>query len=211
LVEFLFRYGRPVSSFDLAEFVQGTLALRRRVQPAKGSSLDALIEKTLLEFNSLHDEKKPVEAKEEAPKAAPFEDIGKWAEEIVAPVSEQASGGEKQAPVAPVLAEPSGEVVDEEADVAAKRPRRAGVTERDSGPGKNKKKRKKGSGRAAQDEHIAAKGDGKAVQRGAERGTGRAVAAAGERQAAGSTAKTLMLVAAVAVLIAAAYLGGLLR
>jgi serine/threonine-protein kinase len=84
LTQFLYRYGRPVSAYDIAEMVRGAMTLRKRVQPDKASIIDKLIEEALLEFTSLQDEKTaPTPARVDEPlKLAGFEDIGKWADEI---------------------------------------------------------------------------------------------------------------------------------
>jgi serine/threonine-protein kinase len=87
LTSFLYRFGRPVSAFDIAEFVRGAVAHRKKQQPDKSSIIDKLIEEALLEFTSLQDEKgAPPPAKHDEPlRLGGFEDIGKWADEISAP------------------------------------------------------------------------------------------------------------------------------
>ncbi|MEO7331226.1 MAG: protein kinase [Minicystis sp.] len=89
LTSFLFRFGRPVSAFDIAELVRGAVAHRKKQQPDKASIIDKLIEEALLEFTSLQDEKgAPPPARHDEPlKLGGFEDIGKWADEIAAPNS----------------------------------------------------------------------------------------------------------------------------
>jgi serine/threonine-protein kinase len=83
LTAFLYRHGRPVSAYDVAEYVRTAMAMRKKAQPDKASIIDKLIEEALLEFTSLQDDKvAPAGAKaDEAPKAG-FEDIGNWADEL---------------------------------------------------------------------------------------------------------------------------------
>jgi serine/threonine-protein kinase len=80
----LYRMGRPVSAYDIAELVRGAMAQRKKAQPDKGSIIDKLIEEALLEFTSLQDDKAaPAAAKVDEPlKLGGFEDIGGWADEI---------------------------------------------------------------------------------------------------------------------------------
>jgi eukaryotic-like serine/threonine-protein kinase len=83
LTVFLYRYGKPVSAFDIAELVHGAMALRKRAQPDKASIIDKLIEEALFEFTSLQDDKAPSTSRQDEPlKLSGFEDIGKWADEI---------------------------------------------------------------------------------------------------------------------------------
>ncbi|WP_437643306.1 serine/threonine protein kinase [Sorangium sp. So ce362] len=85
LTTFLYRYGRPVSAYDIAEHVRSAMALRKRAPASdKASFIDRLIEETLLEFTSLPDDKAaPSAARPNEPlKISAFEDIGKWADEL---------------------------------------------------------------------------------------------------------------------------------
>jgi eukaryotic-like serine/threonine-protein kinase len=84
LTKLLYKLGRPVSAYDIAELVRGAMALRKKTQPDKASIIDKLIEEALLEFTSLQDDKAaPAAAKADEPlKLGGFEDIGKWADEI---------------------------------------------------------------------------------------------------------------------------------
>ncbi|WP_437604744.1 serine/threonine-protein kinase [Sorangium sp. So ce834] len=85
LTNFLYKFGRPVSAYDIAEHVRSTMALRKRAPASdKASFIDRLIEETLLEFTSLPDDKAaPSAARPSEPlKISAFEDIGKWADEI---------------------------------------------------------------------------------------------------------------------------------
>jgi serine/threonine-protein kinase len=90
LTGFLFRYGRSVTAYDLAEVVRSAVLLRRTTQLDKSSIIDKLIEEALLEFTSLQDDKgAPATggakkggggAAAEPPKG--FEDISNWADEL---------------------------------------------------------------------------------------------------------------------------------
>ncbi|XXX71900.1 serine/threonine-protein kinase [Sorangium sp. So ce134] len=85
LTNFLYRFGRPVSAYDIAEHVRSAMALRKRAPTSdKASFIDRLIEETLLEFTSIPDDKvAPSTARLNEPlKISAFEDIGKWADEI---------------------------------------------------------------------------------------------------------------------------------
>jgi serine/threonine protein kinase len=67
LTRFLFAFGRPVSTFDLAQIVEGTMREKAKVPKPQGSIIDKLIEEALFEFTSLTD--KDVEEKPAAPVA----------------------------------------------------------------------------------------------------------------------------------------------
>jgi serine/threonine-protein kinase len=86
LTAFLFRYGRPVTAYDVADVVRASVALRKKSQPDKSSIIDKLIEEALLEFTSLQEDKgapaaRPGEGREEPLKLG-FEDISNWADEL---------------------------------------------------------------------------------------------------------------------------------
>jgi serine/threonine protein kinase len=90
LTSFLFRHGRPVTSYDIAELVRAAVAQRKKQAPEKSSIIDKLIEEALLEFTSLQDDKAPPAAPGAAPAEAKvglggFEDIGSWADELSVP------------------------------------------------------------------------------------------------------------------------------
>ncbi len=59
LSKFMFKYGVPVSTFDIAALVQGTMRDRQRHRPQQPSIIDKLIEEALLEFTSLTDKDAP--------------------------------------------------------------------------------------------------------------------------------------------------------
>jgi serine/threonine protein kinase len=90
LSKFMFRLGQPVSTFDIAQLVQGAMRERQRVRPPMGSIIDKLIEEALLEFTSLTDEERAEAAKKDAsfvggPSAlstGQFVDPTNWAAEI---------------------------------------------------------------------------------------------------------------------------------
>ncbi|MCC6553157.1 MAG: serine/threonine protein kinase [Polyangiaceae bacterium] len=86
LIAFLYKLGRPVSAYDIAEMVRGAMTLRRRPPPGdKASLIDKLIEEALLEFTSLQDDDKaaPAAAKSDEPvKLQEFHDLSKWVDEI---------------------------------------------------------------------------------------------------------------------------------
>ena len=93
LSKFLFRFGVPVSTFDVAQLVQGAMKERQRHRPIQASIIDKLIEEALFEFTSLTDDKgegggpaagKPVVLRSKPPPqaAAGFVDVGSWIDEI---------------------------------------------------------------------------------------------------------------------------------
>jgi len=96
LSKFLFRFGVPVSTFDVAQLVQGAMKERQRHRPIQASIIDKLIEEALFEFTSLTDDKadgggpaagKPVVLRSKPPAAAAapgFVDVGSWIDEIAA-------------------------------------------------------------------------------------------------------------------------------
>jgi serine/threonine-protein kinase len=53
LSHFMFRFGKPVSGFDIATIVRATMRERENARLAQGSVIHRLIEEALLEFNSL--------------------------------------------------------------------------------------------------------------------------------------------------------------
>src|SRR4029077_12944255 len=91
LSKFMFRHAIPVSTFAIAQLVQGAMKERQRHRPVQASIIDKLIEEALLEFTSLTDDKaapvggaKPIDtrairgsAKASAPGGG-YVDIGSW-------------------------------------------------------------------------------------------------------------------------------------
>ena len=58
LSKFMFKYGVAVSTFDIANLVQGAMRERQRTRPQQASIIDKLIEEALLEFTSLTEDAK---------------------------------------------------------------------------------------------------------------------------------------------------------
>jgi eukaryotic-like serine/threonine-protein kinase len=84
LTAFLYRFGRPVSAFDIAELVRGAMTLRKQKKPDKSSNIiDKLIEEALFEFTSLDKAGQAADTKKEDLKLG-FEDLGKWVGEVKA-------------------------------------------------------------------------------------------------------------------------------
>jgi serine/threonine-protein kinase len=85
LTAFLYKHGKPVTAYDIAEVVRAAVAMRKKSAPDKASIIDKLIEEALLEFTSLQDDKAPAPAqKADEPLKLGFEDIGNWADELAA-------------------------------------------------------------------------------------------------------------------------------
>ena len=87
LSRFMFSYGEPVSSYDVASIVQGAMRERQRVRAPQGSIIDKLIEEALFEFTSLKEDGAPASGNIKAAAAAPlntdsFVDPTNWANEI---------------------------------------------------------------------------------------------------------------------------------
>lgn len=85
LVRFLYAYGQPIGTFDIATLVQSTMRERQRVRPPQGSIIDKLIEEALFEFTSLKEDGAPSEGAIKLDASAPlnsYVDPTNWAEEI---------------------------------------------------------------------------------------------------------------------------------
>ncbi|MDB4938719.1 MAG: Serine/threonine protein kinase, partial [Labilithrix sp.] len=87
LSRFMFSYGEPISSYDVATIVQGTMREKQRVRPPQGSIIDKLIEEALFEFTSLKEDGAPASGNMKTAAAAPlntdgFVDPTNWANEI---------------------------------------------------------------------------------------------------------------------------------
>ena len=87
LSRFMFSYGEPISSYDIATIVQGTMREKQRVRPPQGSIIDKLIEEALFEFTSLKEDGAPASGNMKTAAAAPlntdsFVDPTNWANEI---------------------------------------------------------------------------------------------------------------------------------
>jgi serine/threonine-protein kinase len=99
LSNFLFRFGKPVSTFEIGPLVQGVMKERQRSRPAQASIIDKLIEEALFEFTSLTDDKaapaagaKPLEVSVARPgfdtgeaNKGSYVDVGSWMDEIGGP------------------------------------------------------------------------------------------------------------------------------
>lgn len=86
LIQFLYRNGKAVSPYDVAELVRGAMSLRKKAATTdRALAIDKLIEEALLEFTSLQtgDQPAPQPAKAAAP-ATQFEDLSSWTDEILA-------------------------------------------------------------------------------------------------------------------------------
>jgi serine/threonine-protein kinase len=98
LTKFLYRYGVPVSTFEISQLVTGAMKERQRHRPVQASIIDKLIEEALLEFTSLTDDKgpnsggagaKPMEVirptgSKPPPKGGNYVNVGSWIDEIAA-------------------------------------------------------------------------------------------------------------------------------
>lgn len=86
LTRFMFTYGQPISTFDIATIVQSTMREKQRVRQPQGSIIDKLIEEALFEFTSLKEDGQ-VTSPSARPASAPltpeqFVDPTNWANEI---------------------------------------------------------------------------------------------------------------------------------
>lgn len=86
LSKFMYSFGQPVSGFDIATIVLGTMREKQRVRAPQGSIIDKLIEEALFEFTSLKEDGQPA-SKSNMPAATPlipdqFVDPTNWANEI---------------------------------------------------------------------------------------------------------------------------------
>jgi eukaryotic-like serine/threonine-protein kinase len=99
LSKFMFRYGVPVSTFDISSLVTGVMKERQRHRPMQASIIDKLIEEALFEFTSLTDDKaapgggaRPLDASTiQGPPLPPptpassggkYVDVGGWGDEL---------------------------------------------------------------------------------------------------------------------------------
>jgi hypothetical protein len=111
LTRFMFKFGVPVSTFEIGQLVQGAMKERQRQRPLQPSIIDKLIEEALFEFTSLTDDKgapagqaKPASPsgtqRASAPAASGYVDVGSWIDEI--------AGGSKAGDAALRAAMPPG-------------------------------------------------------------------------------------------------------
>jgi len=99
LSKFMFRNGVPVSTFDIANLVQGAMKERQRHRPMQASIIDKLIEEALFEFTSLTDDKAapgggarpldtstiqgpPIQPPAPVSSGGKYVDVGGWIDEI---------------------------------------------------------------------------------------------------------------------------------
>jgi serine/threonine-protein kinase len=92
LTRFMFKFGVPVSTFEIGQLVQGAMKERQRHRPMQHSIIDKLIEEALFEFTSLTDDKggqpgqpkaTTISGKERvAVPVASYVDVGSWIDEI---------------------------------------------------------------------------------------------------------------------------------
>lgn len=87
LVRFMFTFGQPISGYDIATIVQGTMREKQRVRQPQGSIIDKLIEEALFEFTSLKEDGQPESGSPISAASAPlfgdsFVDPTNWAKEI---------------------------------------------------------------------------------------------------------------------------------
>jgi len=71
LSQFMFSFAQPVSGYDIATIVQGTMRAKQRDHAPEGSIIDKLIEEALFEFTSLKDDEAPTAGQKSAA-AAPL-------------------------------------------------------------------------------------------------------------------------------------------
>jgi serine/threonine protein kinase len=91
LTRFMFKFGVPVSTFEIGQLVQGAMKERQRQRPLQPSIIDKLIEEALFEFTSLTDDKAAAgQSKPPTPSgrvrasvpSAGYVDVGSWIDEI---------------------------------------------------------------------------------------------------------------------------------
>jgi serine/threonine-protein kinase len=111
LTRFMFKFGVPVSTFEIGQLVQGAMKERQRQRPLQPSIIDKLIEEALFEFTSLTDDKGAPGGQAKAtspsgtqrasaPAASGYVDVGSWIDEI--------AGGSKAGDAALRAAMPPG-------------------------------------------------------------------------------------------------------
>jgi serine/threonine-protein kinase len=134
LSKFLFKYGVPVSTFDISSLVHVAMKERQRHRPMQASIIDKLIEEALFEFTSLTDDKQggapsggakpidsgamgamkgPVLAKPSAPQGG-YVNVGSWIDEIV--VGNKQDDDALRASLPPGLSEGNLAALEEEAE-----------------------------------------------------------------------------------------------
>jgi serine/threonine protein kinase len=90
LITFLYKNGRSVSPYDIAELVRNAMSLRKKTSTTdRALAIDKLIEEALLEFTSLQKGDQPVAAVPKSAHGPGFEDISKWTDEILHTTTQQ--------------------------------------------------------------------------------------------------------------------------
>lgn len=87
LARFLYTFGEPISTFDIAEIVTVAIRDREKVRAPQGSKIDKLIEEALFEFTSLRDDEDSDHPATQAEGVQPldgnsFVDPTNWANEL---------------------------------------------------------------------------------------------------------------------------------
>ncbi|HQY64034.1 MAG: serine/threonine protein kinase [Myxococcales bacterium] len=87
LARFLYTFGQPVSTFDIAEIVTVAIRDREKVRAPQGSKIDKLIEEALFEFTSLRDDEDSGDPAAQSEGVQPlhgnsFVDPTNWANEL---------------------------------------------------------------------------------------------------------------------------------
>jgi serine/threonine protein kinase len=91
LTKFMFRFGVPVSTFEVSQLVTGAMKERQRHRPQQASIIDKLIEEALLEFTSLTDDKQGggggkqgdvIKVTGSKPPPKGYGNVGSWIDEI---------------------------------------------------------------------------------------------------------------------------------
>ena len=195
LTAFLYRYGKPISAFDIAEYVRGAMSLRKKDKPAdKGSIIDKLIEEALFEFTSLQDDKQaPTAVRLDEPlKLSGFEDIGKWADEVN--LGAQAPGEDLVRSSLPVSLEQGNLAALEDDDVR-------GGSSRGRAPSREGGRDTKRGAPAARSLSVAPSAQVAAFAKHSD---------APPAKSGGGATKALLLVAVLAIVAAGAWFGGLI-
>jgi serine/threonine-protein kinase len=128
LSKFMFKFGVPVSTFEVASLVQGAMRERQRHRPMQASIIDKLIEEALFEFTSLTDDKqapaagaKPFDssalkgvAKSGVQAAPDYVNVGSWIDEIAVGTRSATDADALRASLPPGLSEGNLAALEEE-------------------------------------------------------------------------------------------------
>jgi eukaryotic-like serine/threonine-protein kinase len=211
LISFLYKNGRAVSPYDIAELVRGAMAVRKKAQPTdRGLAIEKLIEEALLEFTSLQQGDQPAPAAHKAPASTGFENISDWTKDLLnpGPTHDSASAGA----AGPEVEAGNLAALEEDDDPVA--PRTSGLAELEASPTPAAADARAPSVKPPAPKKAAPVEVKEAGERGqkaivtAEDGdlsTGKAGGGGG------GTVKALLVVVALAILAAGAYFGGLFK